>query len=816
MGLLDAEFDAPLTLRDRLEQRFRRWGAFTYRRRWWVIPVMLAASLGIASEARHLEIDTSMESFLHEDDPSMLVYNQFREQFGREQDIIIGVAPPEVFDLGFLYKLAALHEDLEESVPQTQGVTSLINVRNTRGDGDELIVEDLLAGFPESFEGVEALRELVLSTPLYENLLISADGRVSALLIETDAYTSIGIEEDVLPGFDDENPAAEDAEPAFLTGDENLRIVQAVRSVIKRHRSPDFRLYMTGGPVVTEALQVNFGREAAVFPGVATLVIGALLFAIFRRVTAVFLPLFVVALSLISTLGVMGMVGVPMTLPMQILPTFLLAVGIGYAVHLMVAFFRHFDTSAATEQSLAHALGHSGLPIVMTALTTIAGLLSFTAAEVAPVAAFGVFGPIGVAMALAYSLALLPALIAVTPMRPDPTRSRTTKRGVSERVLVGAGALSGRHPWKVTALTALLVVISFAAASRVRFSQDVLLWFPPTHDLRLSTEFLDENLAGATKLALVIDTEREDGLYDPEVLRRIDDLNRRMEQYTRDGTIVGKTLSLVDVVKEIHQALNENVPDFYTIPEDRRLIAQELLLFENSGSDDLEDFVDAGFRRASFTVRRPWVDPIENAAFVESLKSESQRIMGEEAEVQVTGMGALTARTMTAVIHSMTRSYLIAFLLITPLMVLMIGSLRAGLVSMVPNLMPILVTLGLMGALDMPIDTATLMVGAIALGLAVDDTIHFIHGFQRRYLKSGDAALAIRQTLETTGKALLFTSIVLSLGFFMFMLGELSSVFAFGLLAGTAIGVAFVADIVITPALLVLVSSLAVRSQAHG
>ncbi len=805
-----------MTIRDRVEQGFRRWGAFTYRRRWLVICVMVVSALGIASEVRHLEIDTSMESFLHDDDPAMLAYNQFRNQFGRDEDIIIGIAAPEVFDLAFLRRLAALHDDLEESVPQIAGVTSLINVRNTRGEGDELIVEDLLSELPETPEDVAALRELVLSTPLYENLLISADGRVSGLLIETDVYTSTGVDVDVLGGFGDKNPAAEGTEPAFLTGNENLRIVQAVRLVIERHRSPDFRLYMTGAPVVTETLQVVFGREAAVFPGVAMLVIGSLLFAIFRRITAVLLPLFVVALSLISTLGAMGMVGVPMTLPMQILPTFLLAVGIGYAVHLLVAFFRYFDASGATEESLAHALGHSGLPIAMTALTTIAGLLSFAAAELAPVAAFGVFGPIGVAMALAYSLALLPALIAVTPLRPDPTRSRTANPSVSDRALVAAGVFAGRHPWKVTVLTVLLVAISFAGASRVRFSQDALLWFPPTHDLRLSTEFLDTHFAAGSKLVIAIDTKRENGLYDPEILRRMDDLNRRMEQYTRDGMIVGKTLSLVDVVKEIHQALNENAPRFYTIPEDRRLVAQELLLFENSGSDDLEDFVDAEFRSASFTIRRPWVDPIENGAFVESLESESQRIMGEEVAVQVTGMGALTARSMTAVIHSMTRSYVTAFLLITPLMVLMIGSLRAGLVSMVPNLMPVLVTLGLMGALDIPIDTATLMVGCIALGLAVDDTIHFIHTFQRHHGMSGDAELAIRRTLETTGKALLFTSIVLSLGFFVFMLGELSSVFAFGLLAGTAISVAFVADIVVTPALLVLVSSFGTRRKAMG
>ena len=804
-----------MTTRDRIEQRFRSWGAFTYRRRWLVIPLMLAFALGVGSEVRHLEIDTSTESFLHEDDPTLLLYNQFREQFGGEQDIIIAIATPGVFDLGVLHKIAALHEDLEESVPQIQGVTSLINVRNTRGEGDELIVEDLLAEFPETPAAIEALRELVLSTPLYENLLVSGDGRISALLIETDVYSSTGVEAEVLLGFDDGVRAPEGAERAFLTGDENLRIVQAARSVIERHRSPDFRLYMTGQPVMTETLQLNFQREAAVFPGVATLVISLLLFAIFRRLTAVFLPLAVVALSLISTLGAMALAGVPITLPMQILPTFLLAVGIGYAVHLMVAFVRAFDASGTTEESLAQALGHSGLPIAMTALTTIAGLLSFAVAELAPVAAFGVFGPIGVAMALVYSLALLPALIAVAPLRPDPTRSRSTKPDVSERMLVAAGVLAGRHPWKVVGLTALIVVISLAAASRIRFAQDILLWFPPSSQLRLATEFLDANLAGVSTLVLEIDTKRENGLHEPEVLRRMDGLNLRMEQYTRDGTIVGKTLSLVDLVKEIHQALNENAPDFYTLPDDRRLVAQELLLFENTGNDDLEDFVDGEFRKASFAITRPWVDPIENSLFVESLESESQWIMGNQAEVRVTGMGALTARAMTAVVQSMTRSYVIAFLLITPLMVLMIGSLRTGLVSMVPNLMPLLVTLGVMGALDMPLDTPTLMVGAIALGLAVDDTIHFIHTFQRYSGNSGDATLAIRRTLETTGRALLFTSLVLSLGFSVFMLGELSCVFAFGLLSATAIGVAFVADILITPALLVLVSSSGIPGKSH-
>jgi predicted RND superfamily exporter protein len=164
----------------------------------------------------------------------------------------------------------------------------------------------------------------------------------------------------------------------------------------------------------------------------------------------------------------------------------------------------------------------------------------------------------------------------------------------------------------------------------------------------------------------------------------------------------------------------------------------------------------------------------------------------------------VAGRTINAVIRSMAKTYVVALLVITPLMILLIGNLRIGLLSMIPNLAPILAALGLMGWVGLPLDAFTLLVGSIAIGLAVDDTIHFMHNFRRYHERSGDLRGAVRETLSSTGQALLFTSLVLCAGFFLYMLASMNSLFHFGLLTGFTIAVAFVADVLLAPALMAL------------
>ena len=211
-----------------------------------------------------------------------------------------------------------------------------------------------------------------------------------------------------------------------------------------------------------------------------------------------------------------------------------------------------------------------------------------------------------------------------------------------------------------------------------------------------------------------------------------------------------------------------------------------------------------------FAYRHAWVkipfrDAEQYPPLFDDIERGVERILGEGFEVQMTGLGTIAGRMLSAVMRTMARSYLIALLVITPLMILLIGSLRIGLMSMIPNLAPILLALGLMGWAGIPLDTFTLMVGSIAIGLAVDDTIHFLHNFRRYYARSGDVPGAVRETLASTGQALLFTSLVLSSGFFLYMLASMNNLFYFGLLTGFTIIAAFLADLILARALMALV-----------
>ena len=302
--------------------------------------------------------------------------------------IIIAIQPPDVFDLEFLKKLKALHEDIEAKVPHVNEITSLVNARSTRGDGDQLIVEDLLEKWPQNKDDLTVLKQRVLSNPLYLNRVISEDGSFTTIVIQTNSYSDEGNDLDVTSGFDDAEKPSKDSqkgEPAFLTEKENAAVVMSVSKIVNRYQADDFRLYLAGSPVVTAMVKISMQKDMKLFIILSILTIGLCLFLMFRRFTGVVLPLLVVILTLISTLGLMAATGVPVTTITMVLPSFILAVGVGASVHVLALFYRYLDKTGKKKDSIVHAMGHSGLAIVMTSLTTATGLASFSTAEVASV-----------------------------------------------------------------------------------------------------------------------------------------------------------------------------------------------------------------------------------------------------------------------------------------------------------------------------------------------------------------------------------------------------------------------------------------------
>ncbi len=788
-------------MRERLESILAAWGHRAYRHPRLTIGLVLATLFPMFSQLPQLELNATTEALLHGTDPTRVAYDRFREQFGRDDLILIAIAGPEVFDFDFLKKLREMHRDIETEVPHLEDVRSLVNARDTRGAEDELIVGDLLEDWPTTPAELETIKRRALANPLYRNLLLSEDGRITTISIELYAYSSLGIKADELGGFGDDETQARPP----ITGAESEQIILAIESIVDRYRAADFVIYVAGAPVLVHTLQAAMRADMARFTLLAIAAIVFFLYALFRNVAAAILPLLVVIPSLLTTLSIRAMTGLMISIPTQILPSFLLAVGVGNSVHILAIFYQERRRGADEESAISFALGHSGLAVVMTSLTTAGGLISFSAAEIAPIAEFGIVGPVGVMISLLLTMVALPALISLAPMGTPRSASGQGTQW-SQRWLMRAGDFSVRNAGALVAAVGVLLVFSFFGALRIQFSHNPIAWFPEDNPFRQSSLWIDDKLGGSMSLEVLVDSGEENGLHAPDLLTHMNEMGRHASRVQTGNIVVGKTASLVDVVKEIHQALNENRSEFHTIPSDRTLIAQELLLFENSGTDDLEDFVDPQFQVARFTMKVPFIDAIEYSPFYDAIDRDFRGIVGDEVGITVTGLMTVLGKTMTAVIHTLAKSYIVAFLVITPLMVILIGRLWIGLLSMIPNLAPILLTLGIMGWVGLRLDLFTLLIGSIAIGIAVDDTIHFMHNFRRYYESSGDVQSAVRQTLSSTGQAMLFTSLVLATGFFLYTLASMENLFFFGLLTGFTIIMAFLADVFLAPALLALVA----------
>jgi predicted RND superfamily exporter protein len=508
----------------------------------------------------------------------------------------------------------------------------------------------------------------------------------------------------------------------------------------------------------------------------------------------------------------MAIWGIPITNAIQILPTFLIVVGIGDSVHILTIFYRNLSRCDDKRQAIIEAMGFAGLPVLMTSVTTACGVFSFVWADLAIIAQLGYVAPVGVMLACLYTLVLLPALIAIFPVKPAKPLP-PERYPLADRLFDAITKLTTRRPVAVVIISAILVALAAASALTVRFSHNAMTWFPKDSPTRAATTLLDDRNGGTVMLEVLVDSGRENGLHDPDLMARLEAAGDHIPTFKVHHIQAGKVTSIADILKEINRALHQDRDDAYIVPDNREMIAQELILFESSGSDDLEEVADGNYTIGRLSILAPFTDSILYKDYTDEIMTYLQDQFPHET-VTLTGHMALFVGITKLFVTSMAKSYLFALLVITLLMVILIGRVRVGLMSMIANVIPIVLIFGIMGILDIPLDMATILIGSLVLGLVVDDTIHFLHHFRRAFEETSSVEKAVKETLTTTGRALVITSLVLCGGFFIYTTSYLANNIRFGLLTGCAVIFALAADFFLVPALLTLIYGKAEQMSA--
>ncbi|QFR50137.1 MMPL family transporter [Sulfurimonas lithotrophica] len=781
-----------------VEEKFENFSKLVIKHRLKTLVFLLLIVVYIASNLPKITFDTSTEGFLYKDDPQIVMYDAFRNQFGRDEKIVIAIKTKDVFNKEFLKKLFTLHKDIEENLPYIKEVTSLKNARKTIGNKNELIVEDLFQNsIPEDAKELEKIKKFVKNNQIYQDLYINKDATFTTIMISTNTYTSLGSNnfDPLLEGFDEQSS---NKKLDFITVEETNELISKLEHMLKKYEADNFKIYDAGSPIVTKNLQTSLMKDMSTFILYVVLTIAILLFLTFKKISGIIIPLFVVILTLLSTIGLMALFGYPITSMTQILPSLLLAVSIGDSIHILSIFYHKYDESGDKNLAISYAISHSGLAVFMTSVTTAASLASFAISDIAPVAALGIFSAIGVTIALIFTIVFIPIMLSLFPIK----HRVKDEDSFLDAFMIKVANFSINYYKSIVASSLIVIVVSLVLASQMHFSHNPLHWFKKDNNVRVNTQTIDKELRGSISIEVVLDTKKENGVYNPEFLNKIQKVTKEIYTYKGENYFIGKIVTINDVLKEINMALNENKQEFYKIPQNQKLIAQEFLLFENSGSDDLEDIVDNRFSKTRISIKAPWVDSVEYVELIKKLETLLNTEFKDLAEISITGTLPILSTTITKSIESSIESYIIAFGVIALLLVVLIGSFKLGFLSMIPNLTPIMFALAFMVFYNLPLDMFTILIGAIAIGMVVDDTIHYMHNFKRYYIVHKNIDEAIRLTLHSTGRAILITSVVLSSGFLVFMFASMNNLFNFGLITGITVLVAMFTNLVLSGSLI--------------
>jgi predicted RND superfamily exporter protein len=794
--------------KNKIEQGFHTIGIATIRYR-LIILLLSVAVIGLAaSQLPKLSIATSVESLFTQDDPILTDYQRFRDQFGRDEDIVLLISSPDIFDQKFLTTLKHFHQDLENSLPLLKEVSSLANAPYIEVLDNDLRAGAFLDNLPQTAEKAQQTRQRALSYPGFQNLYFTPDGKHAVVGIKTQAISALSADGQRLLGYARGVQGTENhplhAEKQSISQVENIAVIGIVEAVVKEYQAKDFRIAFSGTPVyqyhVEPMVRANMKKMC-----IAILLVPIMIMPfLFGRGSGAIFPQATAILGLIVALGLMALMSIRFSLTSSMLPATLLSIGLTAPIHFLVVYYK-FQRRVGRFRGILATMKHSGFPITMTSLTTVAGLLTFSFSNIVPIAHLVNFTIIGILAILVFTLATLPALLA-TLQAVEGTEMGETRYEASlvNRTLLALGRIGVNRPYPVLIVFLAGALILGISLPRLHFSHNELHYFAEDSKFMRQVDLIEAHTGGFRALEILIDTQHKQGLMDRRLLETIEQLEAYLKfQTDAEGkAYVGRTRSLVDVIKEFSCATNGQNQDSGPIPEGHQSLVEQFDHMRRIAPEVLKKYADTDLRTGRLTAMMYWRDAADDVDFIDRVRDYTANLFGTGVDVTLTGIVAINS----GIIHAMTRSlaigYSTGFLLITALMIVAIGDVRVGLLAMIPNMMPIIIGLGIMGFLEIPLNIYNLIGGSIAIGLAVDDTIHFFHNFRRYYLMTGDIHYAVRETLGSAGRALLTTTLILVASFWMRLFSDLKVIADFGLVLGVALLVAFLADVLLAPALL--------------
>lgn len=712
-----------------------------------------------------LRLDNAPETYFPADAPAVRFNESVREDFPLDQVLVALFEGGDLFSDAFLERLTRLVEELAAD-PRMERVLAVSSVDHIAGTSEGFAVSPLVAAGDD--RSPEERRRRALSDRFVRGGLVAEDGAALAVVVRP------------FP---------------MATSLERLRLERLVRSAVARHGLDD-RLTAVAGHIALDVAQLRaMVHDITVLVPATLLVSLLLLWWLFRRWLVLALAVAVTAAIIGSAIVVLAFLSAPFTLITAIAPLLLTAISVAMQMHLYNAVALAARRGLTGEARVRAALEEVGRPTVYAALTTAAGLLSLSVSPIRPIETLGVVAACGVVVAALVVLGPLPALLLALDRRGWPQTFDGLARldAITGRLL----RLALRHPLPVLAGAGGLLLLALSQLPRIEVETDLYAFFPLDHPISQATQRVESNLAGVMPLEVVFEGAATDSLKSVARLRAISDVQRWLD--AQPG--VERSLSLPDFLAEMHWAFHGEEPAYRRLPDSAPLIAQYLFVYDG---DDLYDVVERDFRRSRILVNLSAHSAGELNALIGRLRARLREDPPADLAWDIAGMGRLLADQERLLIRGQIASLMAVVALIALLMVALWRSVALAAMSMIPNMAPVVILFGAMGLFGIWLDIATALVASVAVGIALDDTIHMMHGYLERRGAGCSPVWAVARTVRQRGRAICATTIVLCVQFLFMTSSPFQPTAVFGLLTALGLLLALAFDLLVLPAMLVL------------
>lgn len=755
-----------------------RYSSWILRYRWYVIAVSCLAMIALSTGVRFLGITNDYRSLFDVDNPQLVALDAFEYTYGASNTALIAVAPKHgtVFARGAFNALHGLTEAAWQ-VPYSTRADSLANYNHTWAERDDLIVQPLIGDLDDpdndalDEEEIARIQKIALSEPELVGRLISKDGKVAGLLISFSL------------------PEKPDAAVAEITN-------HLAGILDKAHAdNPDIAFYLTGGIPLNRAFSDTTKDDMKTLMPIVFLVIVVATALLLRSVFGTAAIIAVLGFVIASTIGFAGWAGTVFNPVNSGMPIIVMTVAVAHSIHIvsstLLAMGRGLDRHAA----IIDAIRVNAWPVFLTSLTTAIGFLSLNASDSPPFRVLGNLVAFGVLCAFLYSLTLLPAVLSLVPMR---ARVQRLTAGWFERL--GDFVITHRRMLLVGCI--MTAAIAITGIPRIELTDNWTRYLSERYQFRKDTDFVVQNLTGMETLEYSLMAGREDGITDPAYLRQVS----AFAEWFRGQPEVLHVHAFSDIMKRLNKNMHGDDPAYYKLPDNPELAAQFLLLYELSlpSGRDLNDRMDIAKSATRMSVVMHSLTSLQQLELDARAQDWIQQNSPGLAS-QASGASIVFAHLSQRNIWSMLTGTIIAMALISLILVLVFRSLLLGIVSLICNFLPAAMSFGIWGYSVGRLGLAGSVMTAIAFGIVIDDTIHFLSKYLKERRRGATASQAIRSTFLHVGHALWTTTAVLCLGFLVFAASGFEVSWTLGLLATLTIFIAIIADFLLLPPLLMTI-----------